>query len=356
MSPLCALSPFQSETGLRYLPPDPAASQSVTHKPNTHTHSHRHGIRRTVYNALGGREDLWVKVIDWFLIALIVLNVLAVMLESVEHLGVAHGPYFHAFDKISVAIFTIEYLLRFWTAVELPDSRYRHPVWGRLRWAISPMALIDLIAVVPFYLGILVEVDFRAMRVLRVLRMFKLTRYSRAINVMIAVARQEARAIGATLFLLLVVLVLSSSLMYLFEHRAQPHVFSDIPSAMWWSVVTLTTLGYGDMVPITPLGRMLGGMTAVIGVGMIALPAGVLASGFSEQMRIRREEYREEVETALEDGVISAPERRLLEEARIRLGLSEEEAVMVLEESAKGCPHCGASPAHLTRRPASRTN
>ncbi|HTH16810.1 MAG TPA: ion transporter, partial [Magnetospirillum sp.] len=253
-------------------------------------------------------------------------------------------PYFHAFDKVSVAVFSVEYLLRLWTAVELEDSRFRHPLWGRLRWAVSPMAIIDLLSVLPFYLGMFVEVDLRAIRVLRVLRVFKLGRYSMAMNVMSAVARQEARAIGAVLFVLMVVLIFTSSLMYLFEHRAQPHVFQDIPTSMWWAVVTLTTLGYGDMVPITSLGRLLGGLTAVLGVGMIALPAGVLASGFSEQMRIRREEYREAVERVLEDGTMTRHERRLLEETRLRLGLSEEEAALVLEQAVKhphACPHCG---------------
>lgn len=293
-----------------------------------------------------GHDDVLVKAVDWFLIVMIVLNVLAVVLESFEHLSIAHGPYFHAFDLMSVAVFSVEYLLRLWTAVELEDPRFRHPLWGRLRWAVSAMAIIDLLSVLPFFLGMFVELDLRAIRVLRVLRVFKLGRYSMAMNVMSAVARQEARAIGAVLTVLMVVLIFTSSLMYLFEHRAQPHVFSDIPTSMWWAVVTLTTLGYGDMVPITPLGRMLGGLTAVLGVGMIALPAGVLASGFSEQMRIRREEYREAVERVLEDGSISRRERRLLEDTRLRLGLSEEEASIVLEQAVKHphtCPHCGGA-------------
>jgi voltage-gated potassium channel len=289
-----------------------------------------------------GHSDPLVKAVDSFLIVLVVLNVLAVVLESVEHLSIAHGPVFHAFDLASVAIFSAEYLLRLWTAVEMAEPRFRHPLWGRLRWAVSPMALIDLLAVLPFYLGIVVEMDLRAIRVLRVLRMFKLGRYSMAMSVMVAVARQEARAIGAVLFVMMVILVLASSLIYLFEHRAQPHVFADIPTSMWWAVVTLTTLGYGDMVPVTPMGRVLGGLTAVLGVGMIALPAGVLASGFSEQMRIRREEYREAVDKALEDGTIDGRELRVLDDTRRKLDLSEQEAALILEQAATGlCPHCG---------------
>ncbi|MBI2239686.1 MAG: ion transporter [Magnetospirillum gryphiswaldense] len=288
-----------------------------------------------------GHSDPWVKAVDWFLIVMVALNVLAVVLESIEHLSIAHGPVFHAFDLFSVAVFSVEYLLRLWTAVELNDKRFHHPVYGRLRWMVSPMALIDLLAVLPFYLGMFVEMDLRAIRVLRV---FKLGRYSMAMSVMVAVARQETRAIGAVLFVMLVVLIFTSSLMYLFEHHAQPHVFADIPTAMWWSVVTLTTLGYGDMVPITPLGRMLGGLTAILGVGMIALPAGVLASGFSEQIRQRRQEYREAVERALEDGTITRRERRHLDDVRLQLGLSEEQAAAILEHAVTHpdhCPHCG---------------
>lgn len=309
-------------------------------------HARHRSLRRTVYHMLGGEghSDPWVKAVDWFLIVMVALNVLAVVLESIEHLSIAHGPVFHAFDLFSVAVFSVEYLLRLWTAVELNDKRFHHPIYGRLRWMVSPMALIDLLAVLPFYLGMFVEMDLRAIRVLRVLRVFKLGRYSMAMSVMVAVARQETRAIGAVLFVMLVVLIFTSSLMYLFEHHAQPHVFADIPTAMWWSVVTLTTLGYGDMVPITPLGRMLGGLTAILGVGMIALPAGVLASGFSEQIRQRRQEYREAVERALEDGSITRRERRHLDDVRLQLGLSEEQAAAILEHAVKHpdhCPHCG---------------
>lgn len=327
-----------------------------TDAPHSHRHiHHRRTLRRTVYHMLGGdgHNDPWVKAIDWFLVLLILLNVAAVILESVQHLAIVHGPIFHAFDIASVIIFSVEYLLRLYSAVELDDPRYRHPLWGRLRWLISPMAVIDLLAVLPFYLGILVEIDLRAIRVLRVLRIFKLSRYSIALNVMSAVLRQESRALGAMGVVMVLILVFTSSLMYLVEHSAQPHVFADIPTSMWWSVVTLTTLGYGDMVPSTGLGRIIGGLTAILGVGMVALPAGVLASGFSEQMRIRREEFRDAVETAMEDGRITRRDKRLLEEARLRLGLSEEEAVQVLEEAAKEhrhCAHCGQPVQHKAFR------
>jgi len=293
-----------------------------------------------------GHEGPLTRAVDYALVTLITLNCVFSILESVEHLAVVHGHLFHAFDKLSVIVFSIEYVLRVWTAVDLDDPRFHHPLLGRLRYMLTPMAIVDLVAIMPFYLGIFFEVDLRAMRVLRLLRVFKLTRYSQAMTIMIAVLRQEARAIGAVLFVFAVILVFISSLMYLLEHQAQPHVFSDIPAAMWWAVVTMTTLGYGDMVPVTAAGRLLGACTAVIGLGMIALPAGVLASGFSEQMRVRREEYLESVEKVMaEDHQITRRDRRKLEETRQKLGLSHDEAIRVLERAAKGsmshCPHCG---------------
>lgn len=291
-----------------------------------------------------GHDEPLVKILDYALVTLICINCIFSILESVEHLSIVHGHIFHAFDKFSVIIFSIEYLLRVWTAVEVDDPRFHHPLTGRLRFMFTPMALVDLIAIAPFYMGIFFEVDLRAMRVLRLLRVFKLTRYSQAMTIMIAVLRQEARAIGALLFVFVVILTFVSSLMYLLEHLAQPRIFADIPSAMWWAVVTMTTLGYGDMVPVTPLGRIIGACTAVLGVGMIALPAGVLASGFSEQVRIRREAYLESLEKVMADGQIPRRARRRLEETRLRLGLSHEEAAYMLEKAVHApthCPHCG---------------
>lgn len=308
----------------------------------------RMATRRLIHHMLGGEghNDVWVKLVDGALIALIVLNILAVILESVPTLSISHGPVFHAFDLFSVGVFTVEYVLRVWTAVELNDHRFKHPVWGRLRYMTTPLAIVDLLAVLPFFLGYFVEFDLRTLRVLRLLRIFKLTRYSSAMHMLVAVLRQESRAVGAILFIMIVAMVFMGSLMYLIEHPAQPHVFPDIPTSLWWAVVTLTTLGYGDVTPITPLGRMLGGVVAVAGVAMVALPSGILASGFSEQLRIRREEYSEKAAKALTDGHLSKAEKHALEEMRLQLGMSEDEAASILEHLAHqpketNCPHCG---------------
>jgi voltage-gated potassium channel len=302
-------------------------------------------FRRKVYQMLGGEghRSRLVRAIDFALMTLICVNCIFSMLESVERLAMVHGQKFHDFDVISVAIFSVEYLLRLWTAVEMP--KYSHPLWGRLRWLITPLAIVDLLAVLPFYLGFFVRFDLRELRVLRLLRIFKLSRYSNAVGIMTAVLRQEARSMGTVTFVFLILLLFISSLMYLFEHPVQPDVFSDVPTALWWGVETMTTLGYGDMIPATPIGKLLGGLTAVLGVGMIALPAGIMASGFTEYMRVRREEFADDVEKFASSGELTARQRRRLEAARLTLGLSVEEAAHILHHARKGkgirCPHCG---------------
>jgi len=309
--------------------------------------AHHLHLRRKVYHMLGGegRHTPLVRVMDLALLTLICANCISSILETVESLSVMHSRFFHEFDLISVGIFSVEYVLRVWTAVE--KDEFRDPLWGRLRYMVTPMALVDLVAVLPFYLGFFVQIDLREFRVLRLLRLFKLTRYSSAMTIMMAVIRQELHAISTMLVMFAITLVSISSLMFLIEHPVQPQLFTDIPSSMWWGVVTMTTLGYGDMVPITPWGRVLGGFTALLGVGMIAFPAGVLASGFTEQLRLRREDYERKADGLLEKkmGKITTTDRRRLEEARLALHLTHQEAAHILEHARMGkplsCPHCG---------------
>ena len=224
---------------------------------------------------------------DRFMIALIVTNVIAVILESVGSLAAAIPDFFWTFELFSVAVFTVEYLARVWVCTENPEPGYGHPVLGRLRQMATPMALIDLIAILPFYLAFLISVDLRFMRVFRLLRLFKLTRYSSALETLGAVVYGQRRPLGAALMIMLIVLVFASSIVYLFEHEAQPKAFASIPHAMWWGLATLTTVGYGDVTPITPEGRIFGAFIMVLGVGMFALPAGILATGFADEIRKR---------------------------------------------------------------------
>lgn len=292
----------------------------------------------------GDRGSRWF---DIFIMTLISLNILDIVLESVQSLNQDYRELFYGFEVFSVVVFSVEYLLRLWSCVEASSGKYRSAVLGRLRLAVTPMALVDLLAVLPFYLAMFFTLDLRFLRALRLLRVFKLTRYSPAMNMLLTVLREETRSIGAACFILMIVLVIASSGIYLFEHRAQPDAFGSIPEAVWWAVATLTTVGYGDVTPITIGGKAFGVCIMIIGVGMVALPAGILASAFSEQSRKRREDYADLVDSALEDGKLTPDELRELEFTRKTLGLREEDAEQIMIRTAREevrrlrtCPHC----------------
>lgn len=231
------------------------------------------------------------KHFDWFdvsLAVLIVLNVLAVMLETVEALERRYHDIFIAFELFSVAVFTIEYVLRIWSCTV--DPAFAHPVKGRLRYAMQPLAIIDLLAILPSLLPFIwVDLRFiRVLRLLRLLRVLKLGHYSDAVTLLVNVLRSRSADLAVMLVVLGMLLVLSSGAMYYAEHAAQPDVFSSIPASMWWAVITLTTIGYGDAYPVTTIGKTIGGVIAVMGIGIVALPTAIIATGFAEEVQRRR--------------------------------------------------------------------
>jgi voltage-gated potassium channel len=291
--------------------------------------------------------DLVSRRFDQALICLILINVVAVILESVPSLRQQWGQIFRGLEYFSVAVFSVEYLARVWSIVDNRWRReYAHPVRGRLRFMFTPMALIDLFAIAPFWLSVFFPVDLRFLRVARLLRILKLSRYSAAMNLLFEVLREEVRVIMAALFVVVVLIVLMASATFLVENRAQPEDFASIPDAMWWAVVTVTTVGYGDVVPVTPMGKILGSILGLIGVGMVALPAGILASGFNEAMHRRRNSLRREVDHALEDGIIDDDEHRQIRVRAESLSLSDNELNDILSEKTDqylglSCPHCG---------------
>lgn len=222
------------------------------------------------------------------IMALIVANVVAVCLETMPGLQTRYATEFAWFEAVSVGIFTVELALRVWACAEHP--RYAGS-WGRLRFLRHPLTVIDMLAVLPSYLAFFgIPLDLRMARVVRVMRIFvllRLARYSQALRTLVSVLHNQKEELGVTFVVGAILLLLASSTMYHLEHQAQPEAFSSIPAAMWWGVITLATVGYGDVYPVTPLGRALGGLFAVIGVGLFALPAGIIASGFAEEIRRR---------------------------------------------------------------------
>ncbi len=235
-----------------------------------------------------GDEDS--KYFDPFIMSLITLNVAAAVLETVDWIYADYARLFHAFDVFSVAVFTIEYILRAWSCTV--DPKFSDPVRGRMRYLITPMALVDLLSILPFYLPY-VYADWRFIRSLRLFRLFrilKLARYSESLQTFIDVLRLKKEELILMFFAIIILLIISSSLVYEAEHEAQPDAFASIPAAMWWGIVTLATVGYGDVYPVTPMGRFIGSIVVILGIGLFALPTGVLASGFTEVLAKRKEE------------------------------------------------------------------
>ncbi len=220
-----------------------------------------------------------------FMISTIWANLIVVILGTVGPLAANHGVFFRDFELFLVAVFSIEYILRLWLVAKGKDERFRHPVAGRIRYALTPMALVDAIAILPFYLGIFIPIDSRAMLLFRLMRFLKLTRYSSALNILGSAVYSQRKALGATLVIILTLLVFSSSVVYLLEKDTQPEVFASIPQAMWWGMATLTTVGYGDVTPISAAGKVFGAFIMFLGVGMIALPTGILANAFASELR-----------------------------------------------------------------------
>ncbi len=235
--------------------------------------------------------DVASKIFDIFIMSLISLNVIAVILATDHKLSLKYGSFFHLFEIISVIIFSIEYILRIWSCSVNP--KYNRSFYGRIRFALTPLALVDLFAILPFYLPILLPMDLRFIRIVRLIRLFrlfKLGRYSDALKLIALVAKNKKEELLTTLFIVFLLLVISSSLLYYSEYEAQPEVFSSIPQAMWWGIATLTTVGYGDVYPITPVGKFLGAIICLLGIGLFAMPTGIISAGFIEVIRKKEDE------------------------------------------------------------------
>ncbi len=294
-----------------------------------------HAVRRRVWEILeiARPGDRVSALFDIGIRALIALNVLAVILETVPTWSAPVQRLFVWFEVLSVAVFSIEYAGRIWACVEVPA--YRAPLRGRLRFAATPLALIDLLAVLPSLLPFF-GVDLRILRGVRLFRLFrilKLTRYSRSLRTLGRVLGRRREELVITLSGVGLIVLVASSLMYYAEHAAQPDKFSSIPAAMWWGVVTLTTLGYGDVYPITTLGRLMGGLFAVSGILLIALPTAILGAAFMEELEATRG-------SRSPDTALDAPPDAWLEtppSAGPDAQPSEDSPV------ADRCPHCGQS-------------
>mgnify|MGYP003972558035 FL=1 len=275
-----------------------------------------------------GRSGDWAsKVCDYFIAALVILNILAVTLESVSDFSVNYAHQFYFVESFSVVIFSVEYLMRVWASAAKHDAGGRILGSVRLGYIFSFSGLIDLVSILPFYLQALFPgLDLRVLRTLRLLRIFKLSNYNTAIEDLFSAIYEERKSFFAAFYLLVIAFVLTSSLIYFAEHRAQPDKFSSIPDAMYWSLITLTTVGYGDVSPVTWIGKVISVITALMGESVVELITGIIANAFSNQIARRKLIFEDQIREAMEDGVVDAIETRSLEELRKEFGLSKQQA------------------------------
>jgi voltage-gated potassium channel len=234
----------------------------------------------------GSKSDFFSYSFNVFIISLIILNVLAVVLETMPGFFEKYSGQFKAFEWFSMGVFSLEYGLRLWTCTLKPE--FSSPVRGRIRYMLTPSAIIDLLVVVHFYIPLFFNMDLRILRILRLFRLFallKMVRYSRSLHLFKMVFKDTKEELYLVFAATMGMLVLASGIIYFIENKAQPEAFSSIPASMWWAVSTMTTVGYGDVYPITTLGKFFGGFISMLGLGTFGLPVGIIAYGFVEEFQ-----------------------------------------------------------------------
>jgi voltage-gated potassium channel len=246
-------------------------------------------LRRRTHAVLeqGAVGDRASRLVDRLLVGLIIVNLIAVALESVPAYQARYALIFALVEYVSLAAFTVEYVLRLWSAVEHGPYRHLSPLRARLKYALSPAGIVDLIAVLPFWFAFLVPDELRVLQVFRMVRFFKFARYSPAMRSLLDVLYRERRSLFGCLVIALGTAVVAASLMHLAEAKVQPDKLGTIPDAMWWAIVTIGTIGYGDVVPITPLGKLIATVTIFLGLILMALPVGIIATAFADQIHRR---------------------------------------------------------------------
>lgn len=252
-------------------------------------------IRKRIYNLIRDDDEnnLVSNIFDGFIITLIIINVILVILDTFN-MPDWYNQISDIIELISIIVFTIEYLLRMWTAIYIYPNRTAAS--ARLHYAISFMAIIDLLSILPFYIPFIIPLDLRvlrSLRIIRLLRLFKVNRYTDALGIIGGVFKKKANQLISSFFIVFLLMIIASVLMWNVENAAQPDKFDNAFSSMWWAVATLTTVGYGDIYPITILGRVLSGLIAVLGIALVAIPTGIISAGFVESMEDSRRELEQ---------------------------------------------------------------
>ena len=274
-------------------------------------------------------------IFDSFIVVWVIISVLCVILESVSQIRYILNIQFIIIDAIAVTIFTIEYCLRLYCCVENPQ--FSHPITGRLKQAQTTSSIIDFLAILPFFLEVFLHhlLDLRFLRVFRLMRLLKLTRYTGATSTLTKVIARELPVMCSSAFIMLLLVILTASLGYLFEHEAQPDKFENIPQSIYWAVITLASVGYGDISPVTSLGRFMTILMSLLGIGIFAIPAALLSSAFTDQLRIERETLKNSLYEILSDGIIDEQETAFIAKEAQRLHLNEDEVARLIDRAIK---------------------
>jgi len=296
-----------------------------------------HRVQKRLYEVLEPAVygDKTSRNSDLFFTALVVINVISVTLESVPALYENYQDLFRTLEIVSVIIFTIEYFGRLWAAPsqDTTNQSLLNNLKYRISYIFSFNGLVDLISILPFYLqSIFPYLDLRILRTLRLLRILKLSYYNSAFKDLFEAIFEERKSFYAASYLFIVVLIVSSSLIYFAEHKVHPTGFQSIPGSMYWALITLTTVGYGDITPVTGIGQFIAMLSAVFGVVVVALITGIVASSFNSQMERRKIIFEDQVRQALLDGVLDQNEKDALESLRKRFGMSKRRAEELINQ------------------------
>ncbi len=252
----------------------------IVNKKNSRTKYHI--FKQNVFSILNSNI-----IVAKIIYGIIIINIISIILESYHEINSSFGFLFKIIEYSSITIFTLEYLLRLW-ASDLDPKYVGSTIQKRIKFSFSKLGIIDLLAIIPFYLPYIFKFDLRIIRILRLLRLLrvlKLTRYSKSLKTIYHVYKDTRSDLIITIFMTFILLLFSSTLMYFVENEYQPEKFKSIGHSFWWAVATLTTVGYGDVYPITPLGKILSGIIAIIGIGIVALPTGIISSSFISQIK-----------------------------------------------------------------------
>ncbi len=248
-------------------------------------------MKQKIYNLLekGAHGKRFNLIFDYFIMSLIILSVISIVLESIAEINAEYGYYLRVFNGISIVIFSIEYLLRVYVSDLIFPTNSR--IKSALKFIFSPYGLVDLLAILPFYLPLFFKIDLRFLRTLRLmrfLRILKINRYDHSFKLIWDVIKEKKSELGVTGFVTFLTLLVASFLVYHVEGDAQPEQFPNVLESFWWAICTLTTVGYGDIYPVTGLGKTIGGIIALLGIGIVALPTGIVSAGFISKVQERK--------------------------------------------------------------------